>query len=80
MKSSIFQKMTQKIWRISALRVFTVHRAEILQIFWVIFGLNENLKFAFEIYWPLAVWSDHIMTYELNLLLEEFVIQRYLST
>ena len=32
-----FQKMTRKIWRISALRVFTVHRAEILQIFRVIF-------------------------------------------
>ena len=32
-----FQKMTRKIWRISALRVFIVHRAEILQIFWVIF-------------------------------------------
>ena len=31
------QNMTQKIWRISALRVFTVHRAEILQIFWFIF-------------------------------------------
>ena len=32
-----FQKMTWKIWRISALRVFTVHRAEIVQIFRVIF-------------------------------------------
>ena len=32
-----FQKMTPKIWRISALRVFKVYRAEILQIFWVIF-------------------------------------------
>ena len=33
-----FQKMTQKIWRISALRGFTVYRAEILQkIFGVIF-------------------------------------------
>ena len=28
-----FQKMNQKIWRIYALRVFIVHRAEILQIF-----------------------------------------------
>ena len=37
MKSSIFQKMNQKIWRISTLRVFIVHRAEILQIFWFIF-------------------------------------------
>ena len=32
-----YKKMTRKIWRISALRVFIVHRAEILQIFWVIF-------------------------------------------
>ena len=36
-KSINFQKMKRKIWRISALRVFIVHRAEILQIFWFIF-------------------------------------------
>ena len=36
MKSSIFQKLTQKIWRISALRVHRVHRAEVLQIVLVI--------------------------------------------
>ena len=32
-----FQKLTLKIWRISAMRVFIVHRAEILQIFGVNF-------------------------------------------
>ena len=54
MKSSIFQKMTRKIWRISALRVFIVHsRAEIFRvIFWKIddfinpFWLNLNFTIA----------------------------------
>ena len=32
-----FQKMIQQIWTIFALRILIVHRAEILQIFWVIF-------------------------------------------
>ena len=39
-KFSFEPKITQKIWRISALRVFTVHRAEILQFSWVIFWKN----------------------------------------
>ena len=47
LKFSFEPKMTRKIWRISALRDFTVHRAEILQIFWVIFGSNENFKICF---------------------------------
>ena len=53
MKSSIFQKMPRKIWRICALCTVKTLRAEILQIFWDIFGSSENLKFAFEINWPL---------------------------
>ena len=43
MKSSIFQKMTQTIWRISALCTIKTLRAEILQIF---FGnFLENVDF-----------------------------------
>ena len=47
MKSSIFQKMTQRIWRISALRVFIVHRAEILQFFRVIFWKIDDFISSF---------------------------------
>ena len=56
MKSSIFQKMTRKIWRISALCTRKTLRAEILQIFRVIFWkINDfinsfwlNLTFSSE--------------------------------
>ena len=43
MKSSIFQKMNQKIWRISALCTVKTLRAEILQIFRVIFWKIDDL-------------------------------------
>ena len=42
LKFSFEPKMTRKIWRISALCTVKTLRAEILQIFWVIFGSNEN--------------------------------------
>ena len=46
--------MTQKIWRISTLRVFIGNRAEILQIFGSFLVQMKTFKFAFEINWPLA--------------------------
>ena len=63
MKSSIFQKMTLRIWRISALRIFIVHRAEILQIFWVIF-------------WEI---DDFINSFWLNLTFSSFFSQQIAS-
>ena len=55
--------MTQKIWRSSAPRVFIVHRAEIFQIFWVIFGSNENFKICFR----------DLLTFSVTVLFKSFI-------
>ena len=46
-KSSILQNMIRKIWRIPSLCTIKTLRAEILQIFRVIFGSNENFQIWF---------------------------------
>ena len=53
-----FQKMTPTIWRIFALRVFTVDMAEILQIFGVIFWKIDDFIYPFWFFRsPLAQWG-----------------------
>ena len=47
LKFSFEPKKTRKICWISALCTVKTLRAEILQIFWVIFGSNENFKICF---------------------------------
>ena len=47
MKSSIFQKMTRKIWRISGLCTINTLIAEILQIFQVIFWKIDHFISSF---------------------------------
>ena len=57
MKSSIFQKMTRKIWRISALCTIKTLRAEILQIFGVIFWKIDDFINSF---WLNLTFSPHL--------------------
>ena len=69
MKSSIFQKMTQKIWRISPLCTVKTFRAEILQIFRVIFGeigdfINSfRLNLTFRTFWNAYLNRNGTMLY-----------------
>ena len=52
LKSSIFQNLTQKIWRISAL---CTSGQESFKFLGLNFGKLMILKIAFEIYWPLEL-------------------------
>ena len=64
-KFSLEPKMSQKIWRISALRVFTVFIGQkSFKFFGSFLGQMKTLKFAFEINWPLEA-TIHTKVYDI---------------